>query len=139
MRRRKHFYKRFKMHIISYKLTYPRTQDKVCIIRAQMVMFPPKGISRYEFNSCRLIFIIIFIIRIIIFMVIINILIIIISMVLHKFLTSVFPMQWNTRIKNPYNEYNVHESHLTELVCLINSNKLIITRIQRLTWNSPPF
>lgn len=35
------------------------------------------------------------------------IIVIVIVMVLHKFLTSVFPMQWNTRIKNPYKEINM--------------------------------
>lgn len=35
------------------------------------------------------------------------IIVIVIVMVLHKFLTSVFPMQWNIRIKNPYKEINM--------------------------------
>ena len=35
------------------------------------------------------------------------VIVIVIVIVLHKLLTSEFPMQWNTRIKDPYNEINI--------------------------------
>lgn len=77
---------------------YSHAQDKVFIIRVQTLMAQREYLGRY-------IFCIISITRVII---IINVLIqkqviIIIVIMLYKLLTSLLPMQWNTRIKHPYN------------------------------------
>ena len=53
--------------------------------------------------------------------------IIIIVIMLYKLLTSLLPMQWNTRIKHPYNENRVHKSHLTS--CLINNKNNKNTKV----------
>ena len=101
---------------------YSHAQDKVFIIRVQTLMAQREYLGRY-------IFCIISITRVII---IINVLIqkqviIIIVIMLYKLLTSLLPMQWNTRIKHPYNENRVHKSHLTS--CLINNKNNKNTKV----------